>query len=114
MATFHGNENEMEVLTKGRLTNLQYVRLGRAISSPDMESIALGYLNIDKAVIKSLKNAHRENTEAFNRDIIELWANRNSGPDQVKVKLIFLRTIDTPAHCVCNIQQSAEIFHVCC
>ena len=87
MATFDGNEIEME----GRLTNLQHVRLGRAISSSDMESIALGYMNIDKAVIKSLKDTHRGNTEAFNRDIIELWANRNSGPDQIKVRLIFLK-----------------------
>ena len=87
MAAFDGSEMEMKLL-KGRLTNRHYVRLGRAISSSDMESIAVGYLNIDKAVIKSLKDSHRENTEAFNRDIIEKWAYRNSGPDQVKVRLI--------------------------
>ena len=55
MAAFDGNEIEMNLL-KGRLTNRHYARLGRAISSSDMESIAPGYLNIDKAVIKSLKD----------------------------------------------------------
>ena len=54
----------------GQLTNRQFVQLGRAISSPDMESIALGYLQFDEEIIKSLHYEHRGNAEAFNRDIL--------------------------------------------
>ena len=71
----------------GQLTNRQYVQLGRAISSPDMESIALGYLNVDLMIIKSKQFEHRGNSEAFNRDILRRWANRNPGPNQVQVKI---------------------------
>ena len=57
-----------------RLTNRQIQRLGAAISRHDMESIAMGYLNISHEKIKSCRG---EETEAFNRDMIVLWANRN-------------------------------------
>ena len=70
----------------GQLTNRQYMQLGRAISSPDMESIALGYLQFDEEIIKSLRHENRGNFEAFNRDIIKRWANKNSGSDQVRVR----------------------------
>ena len=50
-----------------------------------MESIALGYLNIDQETIDSLKVQHRDNTEAFNREIIRIWAYKNSETDQTKV-----------------------------
>ena len=70
----------------GQLTNHQYVQLGRAISRPDMESIALGYLNFDDETIKSLRYEHRGNYEAFNRHILKRWANKNPGSDQVKVR----------------------------
>ena len=70
----------------GEITNRQYVELGRAISRPNMESIALGYLNIDQETIDSLKVQHRENTEAFNREIIRIWAYKNSESDQAKVR----------------------------
>ena len=63
-----------------------YVRLGRAIFSPDMESIALGYPNIDEEIIKSLRYEHRGNSEAFNRDILKRWAYRNPGSNQVEVR----------------------------
>ena len=90
MAAFGYNEfmgDNCEDLS-GQLTNRQYVQLGRAISSPDMESIALGYLNIDLMIIKSKQFDHRGNSEAFNRDILKRWANRNPGPDQVQVRYI--------------------------
>ena len=88
MAAYQGNEFTIESCeeTSGRLTNRHYVRLGRAISSPDMESIALGYLNIDDEIIKSLRYEHRGNSEAFNRDILKRWAYRNPGSNQVKVR----------------------------
>ena len=70
----------------GQLTNRQYMQLGRAISSPDMESIALGYLPFDEEIIKSLRHENRGNFETFNRDILKRWANKNSGSDQVRVR----------------------------
>ena len=80
MATFEGNE--VTISTKSDrdvsgLSNRQYVLLGRSISSPDMESIALGYLNFDEETIKSLRYEHRGNAEAFNRDILRRWAYQN-------------------------------------
>ena len=70
-----------------QLTNLQMVLLGRAISSHNMESIALGYLKFDEETLKSLRYEHRENPEAFDRDILKRWAYRNPGPDQVRVMI---------------------------
>ena len=74
----------------GEMTNRQYVELGRAISRPNMESIALGYLNIDQETIDSLKVTHRENPEAFNREVLRAWAYKYAVPDQVKVRGCFV------------------------
>ena len=71
------------------ITNRQYVNLGSAISRPNMESIALGYLNIEQETIDSLKVKHREDIEAFNRDILRTWAYKTAVPDQVKVRGYF-------------------------
>ena len=57
------------------LTNRQIQRLGAAISTNDMESFALGYLNIDNAVIKNVKR--EETGEAFNREVLFRWRNKN-------------------------------------
>ena len=73
-------------MEEGKLTNAHIVPLARQISCQKMESIALGYLGFDQDVIDSLKTAHRENTEAFNRDILRRWANQNGGNDQVQVE----------------------------
>ena len=70
---------------EGLLTNEYIVQLGRAISSPDMESIAVGYFKIDEETIKNLRYEHRGNAEAFNRGVLKLWANQNPGSDQVEV-----------------------------
>ena len=88
MAAFSGNEPKIEIGKERsrQLTNRHYVRLGRAIASPDTESIALGYLNFDDEIIKNLHFEHRVNAEAFNRDILKRWAYQNPGPDQVKVR----------------------------
>ena len=51
----------------GNLTNYQYVRLGQSISCSSMESVALGYLNIDEEKIRNLKAARRDDTEGFVR-----------------------------------------------
>ena len=70
----------------GNLTGRQYARLGQVISYWNMESIALGYLNIDEEKIKNLKAARRDDTEGFVRDVIKEWACQN--PDnQVQVRI---------------------------
>ena len=71
---------------EGQLTKNQIVRLGRAISSRDMESIALGYLDIEEETIKNFRDARRDNLEAFNRDIIRHWICENPEPNQVQVR----------------------------
>ena len=68
-----------------QLTNKQIVRLAASISVCNMEIIAEGYLDINEETLKSLRHEHRENPEAFNRDIIKRWAYMNPGPDQVQV-----------------------------
>ena len=72
--------------SKGRLTNNQIVRLARAISSRDMESIALGYLGLEDETIKNVKYENKDNAEAFNRDIIRRWTYQNAGDKQTQVK----------------------------
>ena len=69
----------------GQLKNNQIVRLARAISSRDMESIALGYLDIEDETIRNIKAARHGDMEGFNRDVIKTWLNMNSGIDQREV-----------------------------
>ena len=71
----------------GRLTNQHYVQLARAISSRDMETIAQGYLGIDIETIVSLKDEHRGNAEAFNRDVLNRWARKHPDGNQIKVSV---------------------------
>ena len=71
--------------TEGSLINNQIVRLAQAISSREMESIALGYLGIEDPIIKNLKHENRDNMEAFNREIILHWMNKNPEPNHVQV-----------------------------
>ena len=56
---------------QGNLTGYQYVRLGQVISCSSIESIALGYLNINREKIKQLKEARRQDAEGFVIDVIE-------------------------------------------
>ena len=53
-----------------------------------MAAIAEGYMDIDEATIKNKKyETHKEGAEALNREIIQIWRNKN--PDnQVKVSYI--------------------------
>ena len=71
-----GNDN--------RLSNKQIQRLGAAISQPNMESIALGFFDIDYEIIMSARAFRGGDTQAFNRDMIVRWANRNPA-NQVEV-----------------------------
>ena len=58
------------------LTEEQIFRLADAISADNMMSIAFGYMDISNETIKNLRR-DASNSEAFNRDIIKLWKNRN-------------------------------------
>ena len=68
------------------LTNKQRVRLAASISKPNMKSIALGYFDLEREALKNLESENLDDTEAFNREVIERWEFRNSGRDQVKVR----------------------------
>ena len=70
----------------GQLSGSQIVHLSKAITIHAMESFAEGYLDISDATIKNLREQNKNNVEAVNKDLIKRWANRNSGPNQVKVK----------------------------
>ena len=68
-----------------RLTNEHFARLAASIVTRDLESVAIRYLGISVETIKSLRDQHRDNLEAHNRDILQKWAYKNPGYDQVKV-----------------------------
>ena len=71
----------------GNLSSYQYVRLGQVISCSKMESIALGYLNIEEGKIEQIRTSRREDMEGFVRDIIKEWACRNPN-NQVQVRVL--------------------------
>ena len=70
---------------KTALTPKQIVRLASAISADNMECIAEGYLDLSPENIKNIRR-DASNSEAFNRDVIRHWANKNSD-DQVDVSV---------------------------
>ena len=76
---------------KGKsLSNKQIQRLGAAISQPDMETIALGYFNIDYEILMSARAFRGGDYQAFNRDMIVRWANKNP-TNQVQVRRFIWR-----------------------
>ena len=68
------------------LTGPLYVRLGQVISCSNIETIALGYLDIKIEKIKQLKESRREDSQGFVRDVIHEWACRNPS-DQIQVRI---------------------------
>ena len=73
----------------GLLINRQIVRLAASISSDNMESIAEGYMDIDTETVKNTRR-DASNSQAFNRDIIRVWANKNpDGQVMFSFKLFF-------------------------
>ena len=71
-------------------TRRQIVRLAAAISADNMASIAEGYLDISDETVKNKKFENKDSAEAFNREILKYWLNRNSGPNQAKVWKLFI------------------------
>ena len=77
----------------GPLTARDIVRLAAAISADRMELIAEGYLGLDDERMKNIKR-DASSSEAFNRDVLKNWANRNSGPNQKQVSLLLCFIFD--------------------
>ena len=68
----------------GQLTRRHIVRLASAISADSMEAIAEGYMDINRETVNNIRR-DETNSEAFNREIIRYWANKNPGRNQVNV-----------------------------
>ena len=67
------------------ISNNMIVRLAEAISAKNLELIAMKYMGIEWATLENLKRQHRDDIEAFSRDVIRKWCYTNSGPDQKEV-----------------------------
>ena len=65
--------------TEGNLTTRQIARLAPVISTVDMETIALGYLDLEEEWITSVKDQKKDQPEAFNRAVLKKWSNKNHG-----------------------------------
>ena len=72
------------------LNGKDIVELAAAIAAKDMKTIAEGYMDIASETVKNKLYENLGDTEAFNCEIIRLWANKNSGPEQIKVILTYL------------------------
>ena len=72
------------------LSNKNIVQLAAAVAAKDMRTIAEGYLDISPDSVKNTEDENKGESQAFNREILRYWKNRNSGPDQVKVILNIL------------------------
>ena len=75
----------MAALGDFTLNGEDVVKLAAAIAAKDMKMIAEGYMDIASETVKNKLYENPGDAEAFNREIIRLWANKNSGPEQVKV-----------------------------
>ena len=80
MSLFYAGETHREMASKvnrGRLTQLQIVRLAAKIEAKNMPAIAEDYIHISSETIKNKKYENKDDAEAFNREILRFWANRN-------------------------------------
>ena len=68
---------------EGYLTTKHIARLAPVISSVAMETIALGYLDLDDEWVTSQRVGKKDQHEAFNRAILKRWANMNSSSIKV-------------------------------
>ena len=80
--------------TQGQLTEKQVQSLAEVFTPGAMESVATGYMGIDRETIEELKEkyglldtfiAEIKDREEFNRHVIELWIREHPGPDQIRV-----------------------------
>ena len=78
---------------ESHLSNSNIVQLAAALAAKDMKTIAEGYLDIAPETVKNIQYENGWDAQAFNRDIIRNWANKNSGSEQVKVLFFYLQDI---------------------
>ena len=71
-------------MASGELDYVQITKLAAKVSSDKMETIALLKLNFTPDKVRNIKN-DTNTSEAFNREILTDWQNRNPGDNQVKV-----------------------------
>ena len=57
------------------------MQIGSSITSHDMETIAKRYLKLNSATLYR----HRNNKDAYHREIIAKWTRNNNSKDQVRV-----------------------------
>ena len=55
------------------------MELARKIASPDMQTVAISYLNIDMETVRTIDDSRRGNKLMFNFDLLETW--RNESPE---------------------------------
>ena len=87
-----------------RLDARQRVRLANVISGERMELIALAYLGFEEEDIKSLIDQHKGKVSTINREILQIWCNKNSRDTQTKVSKVFLEHIGI----VAKVQNSSK------
>ena len=76
-----------------RLTNKDMILLAEAIASKHMEEIAMLYFDIDWEMVENSKKDHKDDVQAFNRDMLRKWAYKNAGRNQVQVCFSNIRTL---------------------
>ena len=83
-----GSSNRLKMASErkeGRLYTEQIARLAAAISADNMASIAVGYMGFSLETVKNIRQDEVK-SQAFNREIIQSWANKTSG-NRIQVKL---------------------------
>ena len=55
--------------------------IAREIGSQSMETFARRYLGLDGNQIQTISDSRRDNRDGFKFDILEIWRNRNPGPN---------------------------------
>ena len=65
----------------------EIARLAPLFSPSTLETVALQYFPIYAATTSSLKAAHRENTEAFKRDLLHIFRNKGYSRKVIVIKL---------------------------
>ena len=68
-----------------QLNDKDIVALAAAIPADNMVAIAEGFLDISDTTIKNKKFENKDDAEAFNREVLRHWKNKNYASDQVKV-----------------------------
>ena len=82
-------EESLTMITKhpsDQLIPRQIIRIAAAIKVNNMAAIAEGYLDIDDETIKNKKYENKDDTHAFNREMLKVWLCKNPH-NQVKVSL---------------------------